>query len=320
MDMTSSGKIFITDHGFKDIEQEQALLKQAGYMVHARKRSTEDELIAEGADAVALLVQWAPLTANVIDRLDCCRIIVRYGIGVDNVDLDAAKKKGIPVCNIPDYCIHEVADHTISMALSLARQLVETNEQLLRGKWEIVPPRPMPAFRDMLFATLGYGRIAREVLARAEVFNFTLGTYDPYLADDLLREQGVKPLSFDELIATADILSLHLPLSQHTHHIINRDVIAKMKPGAILINTSRGGLVDTVALALAIEQGKIVAGIDVFETEPLPLNHPLRDTSHVLLTSHTAWYSERSVPTLQRMAAEEVLRGLSGHPLKNRVA
>jgi len=317
--MAQSGKIFITDYGFKDIHQEQTLFEAAGYDVQANKSSTEEELIAESEDAVALLVQWAPITADVIDKLQRCRIIVRYGIGVDNVDLAAAKRNGIPVCNIPDYCIHEVADHTISLALSLARQLTETHEQLIAGKWEIVPPRPMPAFQDMLFATLGYGRIAREVLKRAGSFHFKLGAYDPYLAGDLLRDEGVEPLLFDELVATADILSLHLPLSQHTQHIINREVIDKMKPGAILINTSRGGLVDTVALAYAIEQGKIVAGMDVFETEPLPSDHPLRFARKALLTSHTAWYSERSVPTLQRMAAEEVLRGLSGIQLKNRI-
>jgi len=315
----SKGKVFVTDYGFKDLAQEETLLQREGYDLYARKNSTEDELIAEVANADALLVQWAPVTAKVIDQLNRCKVIVRYGIGVDNVDLEAAKRKSIPVCNVPDYCIHEVADHTISLALSLARQLAETNSRLKQGLWDIVPPRRMPAFRDMLFATVGYGRIAREVLMRAKSLGFSVGACDPNVPDRQLRDAGVVLLKFDELVAQADIISLHLPLSNTTHHLINREVIGRMKTGSILVNTSRGGLIDTNALAEAIIEGKVVAGLDVFETEPIPADHPLLKAENAMLTSHTAWYSERSVPTLQRMAVEEAIRGLRGEPLKNRI-
>lgn len=316
----SKGKVFITDYGFADLQQESDLLTALGYEVYSAKSTTEEEIIDKASDADALLVQWAPVTAKVIANLSKCRVIVRYGIGVDNIDLEAAKQKSIPVCNVPDYCIHEVADHTISLALALARQLTETNNRMKQGIWKIIPPHPMPAFRDMVFATVGYGRIAREVLKRSDSFGFMVGAYDPNITDKQMRDEGVQPFTFDELLTKSDIISLHLPLNEETRHMINISTINKMKNGAILINTSRGGLVDTTALTLALDERKILVGLDVFETEPLPESHPLWKSDHALLTSHIAWYSERSVPKLQQMAAEEVLRGLRGETLRNRVS
>lgn len=315
----SKGKVFVTDYGFADLHQESDILKAQGYELYASKSSTEEEIIELAADVDALLVQWAPVTVKVISKLKKCRVIVRYGIGVDNIDLEAARQRSIPVCNVPDYCISEVADHTVSLALSLARQLTETNNRLKEGIWKITPPYRMPAFRDMLFATVGYGRIARDVLKRAKAFGFNTGASDPNVTTEEMLAEGVQPLQFDELIETADIISLHLPLNEKTRHLINADRIKRMKKGTILINTSRGELIDTTALAEALEHRKIVAGLDVFETEPLPDTHPLRNSKHVLLTSHTAWYSERSVPELQKRAAVEVLRGLEGKGLQNRV-
>lgn len=315
----SNGKVYITDYGFPNLEQERKLLTEKGYEVVSATGSNEEEIIANASDADAILVQWAPLTARVIASLKKCRIIVRYGIGVDNIDLEAAREKHIPVCNVPDYCIPEVADHTISLALALARQLVETNARMKKGEWKIIPPYPMPAFRDMLFATVGFGRIAREVLKRARSFDFCTGAYDPNVSDEEIEEAAVRRLSFEELISTADIISLHLPLNESTRHLINADTIARMKKGTILLNTSRGGLIDTAALVYALKDRRVVAGLDVFENEPLPESHPLWEAEHVLLTSHTAWYSSRSVPQLQALAAEEVLRGLEGETLKNRV-
>ena len=314
------GKVFITDYGFADLQQETNILNAGGYDVCFAKCTTEEEIIAQATDADALLVQWAPVTAKVIAQLKKCRAIVRYGIGVDNIDLDAARQRSIPVCNVPDYCTREVADHTIALALTLARQLTETNMRMLEGIWKIIPPRPMPAFRDMLFATIGYGRIAREVLQRTKPFGFSAGAYDPNISGDQMIAAGVRPLQLDELLTAADIISLHLPLTEFTRHLINAKTLDMMKKGAILVNTSRGGLIDTNALAEALKKNKIAAGLDVFETEPLPETHPLWKCKHALLTSHTAWYSERSVPELQQKAAAEVLRALQGEELKNRVA
>ncbi|HEX8378633.1 MAG TPA: C-terminal binding protein [Pedobacter sp.] len=312
-------KILITDYGFKNIDQESSLLQSSGYLIETAQCTTPEEIIEKGADSVGLLVQWAPVTRKVIEQLKNCRVIVRYGIGVDNVDLQAAKERGIKVCNVPDYCIEEVADHTISLALSLARQLTITQERMKKGIWKITPPQSMPAFKDMIFSTIGYGRIAREVLNRANVFGFSKAAFDPNVDVATMKKSQVRKLSFDELIEQSDIISLHLPLNGETHHIINEKTLSRMKAGAILVNTSRGGLIDTEALAKVLQSGKLFAGLDVFEEEPLPVNHPLYQCENAVLTSHTAWYSERSVPTLQRMAAEELVRGLKGSMVKNRV-
>lgn len=313
-------KVLITDYGFKNIDQETQIIAAAGFGITAAQCKTPEDVLQYGADAVALLVQWAPVNAAVIEGLKNCRVIVRYGIGVDNLDLEAAKKRGIIVCNVPDYCIAEVADHTVSLALALARQLTDTHTRTIAGDWKIIPPQPAPPFYEMNFATIGFGRIAREVLKRVTAFGFRKIAYDPYVNAETMKAEGVEYIDLDNLVRQADIISLHLPLSIQTHHLVNTKVLDKMKKGAILVNTSRGGLIDTVALAEKLQSGNLYAGLDVFEQEPLAADHPLRQSEHVILTSHTAWYSERSVPTLQRMAAEELVRGLTTGVVNNRVA
>jgi D-3-phosphoglycerate dehydrogenase len=188
------------------------------------------------------------------------------------------------------------------------------------GEWKIVPPVPMPAMRNMLFATAGFGRIARAVLQRARVFGCQVAAYDPYVSDAEFSELGVCRLGLDEVFEAADIVSLHLPLVPETRQLVNRERLGKMKPHAVLINTARGGLIDTCALAEALSAGRPgFAGLDVFETEPVEPDHPLRSAPNVLLTSHTAWYSSASVKELQRLAAEEAVRCLRGEPFKNPV-
>ena len=315
-----SKKVVITDYGFPDLKQEKKLLEGIGYEVVAGQCKTAEEVLDLSRDAEAVMVQWAPVTREVIEGLENCRIIIRYGIGVDNVDLTAAKEKGIPVCNVPDYCIQEVADHAVALALSLGRQLLINDRRVRDGVWKITPPKPMPAFREMKFATVGYGRIAREVLKRAAVFGFQKATCDPFVKAEAIQKDNTIPMSLEQLFEQADIISLHSPLNKETHHLINESSLGKMKSNALLINTSRGGLVDADALADAISKGKIAgAGIDVFEQEPLPAEHPLRKCENVILTSHTAWYSESSIPELQLKATEEAIRGLTGQPLTSRV-
>lgn len=310
--------VFITDSGFGDDNIERAMLEEQGYTVTNLQCRDSDILRTSVAEADALLVQWAPVDSSVIEMLDRCRVIVRYGIGVDNVDIPAATNKGIPVCNVPDYCIDEVADHTMALALSLGRQLGFTDSLVREGTWRIVPPWPMAAFRKMLFVTFGFGRIAREVLRRAASFEFQLAACDPLVPESEMSKYNVRKLSMEEALSEADILSLHLPLNASTHHLISDLNLRKMKKEAILINTSRGGLIDTYALADALNRKVIfAAGVDVFETEPVAADHPLLRCDNALLTSHTAWYSESSVPALRRMATEEVIRGLKGLPLKN---
>jgi D-3-phosphoglycerate dehydrogenase len=317
--MSARFKVVVTDHGFPNLDQEHKVLDPECELISASCKTAED-VARVAADADALLVQWAPITEAVIGKLTRCKIIIRYGIGVDNVDLRAAKSRGIPVCNVPDYCIGEVADHTVALALALARQLPMIDRRVREGVWKIVPDKPMPAFREMIFATAGFGRIAQAVLERAAVFGFQRAACDPYIAEEFFKQRGVTRLSPDELFARADMLSLHSPLTPETKHFINDDRLRRMKPTAIVINTARGGLIDTSALARALQSGVIAgAGLDVFESEPLPADHPLRQCNNALLTSHVAWFSQSSVPKLQQLAAREALRGLKGEALQNQV-
>jgi D-3-phosphoglycerate dehydrogenase len=314
----SKFRAVITDHGFPNLRHEESILGAAGIglTVAQCKATAEVGAAARGADA--LLVQWAPVDAGVIAGLDQCKIIVRYGIGYDNVDIAAARARGIPVCNVPDYGVHEVAEHAVALALALARQLPQIDARLRRGTWKIVPDRPMPSLREMTFATAGFGRIARTAHAMMRGFDCKRIAYDPFVSKDVMAMEGVEKVELDDLFTRADLLSLHLPLTAETKHFVNATRLGAMKQTAIIVNTARGPLIDTAALARALHDGVVAgAGIDVYEQEPLPTEHPLRSAPGALLTSHVAWYSESSIPCLQRLAAEELVRGLRGEPLKN---
>jgi D-3-phosphoglycerate dehydrogenase len=313
--------VVVTDYGFPDVAPERLVAESAGAEFEAFQCKTEQQMIAAAKNADAVLVQFAPMTRAVIDALTRCKVIVRYGVGFDNIDLEAARERGIVVCNVPNYCIDEVADHTFALAMCLTRQLASIDAEIRRNEWHNTPIRSMPASRQMTFVTLGFGRIARAVLDRAAACKFKVATCDPYLPAEAATSLGIANLSLDEALATADVLSLHVPLNDASRHMINARTLAQLRPTSVLINTARGGLVDGIALADALNNGTLAgAGLDVFEKEPLPLDHPLRSCKNALLTSHIAWYSEMSGGELQRMAAEEAIRALRGEPLQSRIA
>lgn len=317
---TSKLNIVVTDYTFVDLESERQIIEGAGGLLTAFQCRTEEDVIRQASEADGLLVQWAPITRSVIGNLRNCKVVVRYGIGIDNVDLDAARDHGITVCNVPDYCINEVADHTMALALSLLRQITAADRTLRSGRWNPQPERPILAPDQMTFATIGFGRTAQAVLNRARGFCFNLATFDPYLPTSVQVAEDVAPLDLDNLLTSADIISLHVPLNEKTHHLINEATLARMKRHVLLVNTARGGLIDTVALANALNKGTIAgAGLDVFEAEPLAANHPLLACENLIATPHVAWYSEQSMAQLQKMAAEEVMRPLTGQEVRNRV-
>jgi D-3-phosphoglycerate dehydrogenase len=313
-------RVLITDHGFPNLQHEQAVFAAAGDELVVAQCKTAGDVIAASQDADALLVQWAPVNADVIGALKRCRVIVRYGIGYDNVDVAAAKARGIPVCNVPDYGVHEVAEHAISLALALVRQLPQIDARLRAGTWKITPDRPVFSLRDATFATAGFGRIARAAHTIMRGFGAHRMASDPYVHAEVMAAEGVRKVETAELLERADILSLHLPLTAESKHFLAERTLAQMKPTAVVVNTARGPLIDTMALAEALTAGRIGgAGVDVFEQEPLSDEHPLRRAPNTILTSHVAWYSESSIPRLQKLAAEEVVRALRGEPLKNQV-
>lgn len=313
-------RVVVTDHRFADVETEREIIESAGGTLHVAQCETSAEVIEAARGADALLVQWAPLDAGVLAALDNCKLIVRYGIGVDNVDLEAAKARGIAVCNVPDYGTNEVADHAVALALALARQISFLDRRTREGEWKVAPVSPMPAFNEMTFGVAGFGRIGREVLNRARGFGFRLAAYDPFVEAGAMSTQGVTKLSLEALFSEADVLSLHLPLNEQTHHLVNAGRLQAMKPHAILINTARGALIDTRALADALQNQVIAyAGLDVFETEPMEKDHPLWNCPNAVFTPHIAWYSQSSSPRLQRLAGEEIARGIKREPFKNQI-
>ena len=315
-------KAIITDHGFPNTDIEREVIESAGFTLESIQPvcKTEDDIIRTCGEADVLIVQWAPVTRRVLKALPKVRCIVRYGVGVNNFDLDAAKDLGVCAANVPDYCVEEVSDHAMSLILPLCRRIPQDHNQIMRGGWGVNPFRPIPACCEMTLGLVSFGRIARRVAQKAQAFGFTVIAYDPLLPSSVFEEYHAKSVSLDELYRNADVISLHCPLVAETTHLINADSIAKMKNGVILINTSRGPTVDEKALIEGLKSGKINgAGLDVFEEEPLPANSPLRSFPNVLMTSHAASVSEKAVEMLQRKAAEAARDFMSGKPVVSRL-
>jgi D-3-phosphoglycerate dehydrogenase len=243
---------------------------------------------------------------------------VRYGVGVDNVDLKAAQEFGHRVCNVPDYGIEEVADHAVALTLGLARHLTAFDRAIRAGAWKISQIAPsLRSLRDTQVGLIGLGRIARAYATRMQAFGCTIIGYDPAVNAEELEILGIKVVSLEEVLQASQVISLHVPLLPSTRNVLDKDAISRMLPGAILINVSRGGLVDESALAEALNSGHVSgAGLDVFEQEPLPETSPLRHASNILLSPHAAFFSDLSVRNLQRLAAEEASRALRGEPLR----
>ncbi|MCD9023068.1 C-terminal binding protein [Cohnella silvisoli] len=305
--------VAVTDYGFPNLDPEEGVLRPIGFEFVTGQCKSAEEVAVLCKDADAILTQWAPITSDVIHRLTRCKIIVRYGIGVDNVDLEAARACNIPVVNVPDYAIQEVSDHTLSLMLSIVRKIPQVVNQVRDGQWQIAPCRPIIGLRDRVIGTAGFGNIARAVIHRAKAFGLRAIAYDPYVPDELFEELGVEKVDWDSLLGMSDILSLHLPLTEGTRHIINQDSLKKMKPTAYIVNTSRGGIIQTDALIDALHNGVIAgAALDVLETEPIAKDSPLLRMEQCLITSHCAWYSEDSLLLLQRYAALEIRRLFSG--------
>jgi D-3-phosphoglycerate dehydrogenase len=299
-------KIAITDWTFPDLEIEERIIKAAGIEVAARQCKTEAELIALVADADAVVTQFARITPTVIAAMERSRAIVRYGIGVDNVDLAAARDHGIAVCNVPDYCIDEVADHTLAFILAATRQVVSHTMHLRIGAWSLaVPVTGMKALRDLSVGVVGFGRIGREVVSRLAAFKCRVLVFDPVVPTREIESAGAIPvISVDALLPQCDLLTLHCPSTDRTRRMIDSAALAKLKPGTILINVARGDLVDTAALVAALQSGHLgAAALDVFDPEPLPTDHPLRMLPNVIVAPHIASVSPPAVKKLRGTAA-----------------
>lgn len=311
--------VVITDYTFDDTELERVVLEPLGCRLTALKSGAGQALIDLVVDADAVITQFAPVDAAIIGAMKRCRVIVRYGIGVDNVDLEAAAARHIPVCNVPDYCTDEVADHTMALILAATRQVVPCARAVTAGQWKL--PVPITAFRalkDMTVGLVAFGRIGREVAARLEPFKCRVLVFDPAVPAAAVRDAGCVPATLDEVLAQSDLVSLHCPSTEKTRGMIDAAAIAKMKDGAIMVNASRGTLVDTNALADALRSGRLsAAALDVTDPEPLAPDSPLRTMANVIITPHAASVTPHAVRRLRTEAAGIAAKALRGEKLPN---
>ncbi len=308
-------KAIISDHTFPSLDLQRRVFESTGFELCEVQPicTTEDAVIEKCRDADVLLVQWAPISRRVLESLPRLKGVVRYGIGVNNIDLEAAKQIRIGVANIPTYCIEEVSTHAVAMIISLAKRIPQDHYRIVHGEWGVGPLLPVAALYDLTLGLVGFGAIARRVAAKTQAFGFRLIASDPYVADSVFRDNAVERVDQETLIGSADIISLHCPLLPETTRLINRDSIARMKAGVIIVNTSRGPVIRETDLIEALRSGRVVAaGLDVFEQEPLPTDSALRGLPNVLLTSHAASVSSRAVDLLQIKAAEAARDFLSG--------
>jgi len=307
----------ITDWTFPDLGVEEGILNAHGIQLVARQCKTEADLIGLCADADVVITQFARMNASVVSTMRKARAIVRYGIGVDNIDLDAARARGIPVCNVPDYCIDEVADQTLAFILATTRQVVTHTNHLRAGQWGLATQLSgMKALRDLTVGVIGFGRIGREVVKRLLTFKCAVQVFDPVVPAAEIEKLGARAGGFEELLKSADVLTLHCPSTPQTRRLMNRETFAKLKPGAIFINVSRGDLADPDALTAALQSGHLgAAALDVFDPEPIPVGHPVRALPNVILAPHIASCSMPAVTKLRESVARFAVAAVRGEAL-----
>ena len=308
--VTQDRLVVALDDGYAADDQEEALLGAEGARFEVRPcRRDEDAAAASVMDADVVLVRESPVSRRVIDAMTRCRAVIRYGIGVDNIDQAAARERGIMVANVPDYGTDEVSSQAVALALAVSRRIGLHDAEVRAGRWSTGVLQPMFRLRGRTLGLVGFGRIARMTLEKLAGFGFgRVLVHDP--KTDM--PPGVERTDLDTLFAEADVISLHAPLNAHTKHMVDARRIALMRPTALLVNTARGGLVDTQALYEALRERRILgAGLDVFEQEP-PGAHPLFGLDNVVVTNHMGWYSEEAMRELQLKTAQEAVRVLRG--------
>jgi D-3-phosphoglycerate dehydrogenase / 2-oxoglutarate reductase len=314
-------KVVILNLGYADFEIEKRMLADIGVDVHIVENdcTTEDQVITAAHEADGVLIREAPFTRKVVSALSNCRIISRYGVGVDHIDLEAAAERKIYVTNVPDYCTEEVSDHAIALILACLRKLTLRDRLIREGVFETDINDSIYRSSGKTLGLVGYGKIAQAVHRKWNGFlPREVLVFDPYLKGGLISRNNARPVDLNVLLAESDIISLHAPLAPETKHIISKETLELLKTHAIIVNTSRGGLIDESALVEALKSGKLMAaGLDVFENEPIDETHPLCSLDNVVLSGHVAWYSRDSISTLQKEATKEVIRVFSGEPPKN---
>jgi len=311
--------VVVSDSVFPNLDPAREVLSGIGAELLVATEPTPEAIVRAAAAADALLVTYAKITAEMIQQMTRCRIISRFGIGVDNVDIPAATGRGIVVTKVPDYCIDEVSDHAVALLLALVRKIPFSNAQVHGGQWAMSAVVPIHRLRGSVLGLVGFGRIPQLVAPKAKAFGIRVVAFDPYVPSEIFAHAGVERVDFSELLKVSDYVSIHSPLLPETKDLFNDQTLRQMKPTAYLINTARGPIVDQAALARALNAGALAgAALDVMPQEP-PVDSPLLGRANVIITPHTSFYSEESLVDLQVKAAQEVVRVLGGQAPRNPV-
>jgi phosphoglycerate dehydrogenase-like enzyme len=308
--------VLITDAEYPDVEAfERPMLAAAGFRVARAQCRTPEQIIAAGHDADILLAQYAPITRKVFESLPKIRIVSRYGVGVDNIDLEAAQEFGVWVANVPDYGVREVATHALGMALALVRHLLFFDKSVRDGEWYYRGTGTLRRPSDLTFGVLGHGRIGSAIAQMAAPSFRRVMACDPYLPESAWPDNILR-VDHDELFRQSDVISLHVPLTDETHNMVNRHQLGQMPHGGYLVNTARGGVVNLDDLLWALDHGGLAAAaLDVLPDEPPPADHPILAHTRVLLTPHSAFYSEEAEQELRRKAVQNIFSWAeSGRP------
>lgn len=308
-------KVLITDYEFEDLRYEENVFAESGLDIEFIKAQckTEDDVIEKAQEAHAILNQYAPLSRRVVESLQETKIISRYGVGVNTIDLEAAAEKGIIVANVPDYGMEEVSNHALALMLSWARKIPLLNNEVKQGNWDFKAGVPIHRFNEQTLGVLGFGRIPRRLIEKAKPLHIKTAAYDPFVTEEEMAACGVVKMELDEIIRESDFLSVHVPLIKDTFHLLDAKRFSQMKNSAVVINTARGPIIDEKALIAALEQGQIAgAALDVAEEEPIGRDNPLLKMDNVILTPHSAWYSEEAMVELRQKAAMNIVQVLSG--------
>jgi D-3-phosphoglycerate dehydrogenase len=309
------------DHRFGDVAVEEAVLREVGASVVDAASLSPDDAAAACVDADAILIgPRLRFDEARIAALRRCQVIVRYGVGYDNVDVAAAAERGIAVAIVPDYCVEEVATHALAMILALNRQLAPLDHSVREGRWEIGEQRAMRRLSESMLGIVGFGRIGEALGRRALALGMNVVATDPVRPAAEIEASGARRVTLAELLAGSDFISVHAAKSADAPPILDAAGLAQMKPTAYVVNVARGGLVDEVALDEALRSGRLAgAALDILDPEPPPRDAPLLDAPNVLVTPHAAWYSTTAIQELRRKAAEEAARVLAGgdalHPV-----
>jgi len=312
-------KLIVTDYNWGNLEIEKSTLSQAEAerqikveLIPAQCR-TEEDVIRVASQADALLNQYAPISEKVISNLKKCRVIARYGIGVDNIDVKAATKKGIMIVNVPFYCEDEVSDHALSLILCCVRKIFYYDSNVKKGIWDWKIGIPIKSIGELTLGLVGFGKIARKLARKAKCLGFKVVAFTPRKHEELYKKEGVERVEFDTLLKISDVISIHAPLKESTRHMFGKKEFDLMKPTSFIVNTSRGAIIDERALYNALLNKKIQgAAVDVLESEFPDKNNPLFKLDNFIATPHTAFYSEKSLVRLRTKPVLDIVRALKG--------